>query len=621
MSSARITLALALLFSTSALAQVDHRVQPGRPLPGHARDSNRLLGSGGFNTARQDYTLINSANAIVTGNVTGLGGFHSSSPFGVANPFNTTGISGLGSTLVSDPNRFGASLPSADLSYFDRRSYGVSDSLPGAGGGQNMFQTNPYYSTSDTVLNVGALRQGLNRPGSPTLMTPYTSLATPSAVGIRPTPLPTGINDPVDRRVQPLDSMTAPRFGTGQRAVVPTAPLGATAGGSAADSAYNNAMMSPLFGPNRPPIVPVGDVTQPRYSARVGDVPAVRSPAQPPALPTEPGATTAAPTGPGMAAREIVTTPAATVTPPTAAEAAPQRGVSTFDDLLAAVREASAIEPDFRRFLPPIGAAPAAPSADPGAPAAPTPPQPGAPEGPSVPQPGAAKDESVLSSLAKTAQMSATGRDGYVRDSEQARFAERLDRAARWAREMLERPVTTFAGAGGDPLNRYLREAEEALHVGQNYRAASRFSLAATIDPKNPLPLLGQGHALAAAGEYMSAVHHLVRGIARFPDIAAFRLDLVSLIGQKDVFDLRRADLETQLSRSESCELRFLLGYLEYYSGLHDVGLANLRRAAATAPPNSVIARFPDLLAGTGGAPPDQQSRASELGREKPAAN
>ena len=70
------------------------------------------------------------------------------------------------------------------------------------------------------------------------------------------------------------------------------------------------------------------------------------------------------------------------------------------------------------------------------------------------------------------------------------------------------------------------------------------------------------------------------------------------MVGQSDVFDRRRADLERRLTYREDYELRFLLGYLELYSGLTDAAQKNLTLAAKGAPKDSVIARFPDLVFG-----------------------
>ena len=96
----------------------------------------------------------------------------------------------------------------------------------------------------------------------------------------------------------------------------------------------------------------------------------------------------------------------------------------------------------------------------------------------------------------------------------------------------------------------------------------------------------------------------LLQGIARFPEIARFRLDLRRLLGTDQLLDIRRADLEESLNQRDDHELRFLLGYIEYYSGLSRYGLNNLRRAAAEALPDSVIRRFVELLEETANLDP-----------------
>jgi tetratricopeptide (TPR) repeat protein len=183
-----------------------------------------------------------------------------------------------------------------------------------------------------------------------------------------------------------------------------------------------------------------------------------------------------------------------------------------------------------------------------------------------------------------------------------------LAAAARWATNLLDDPITSFVGRHESRFNTHMAVAEAALKTGDYYKSARSYDLAHTIDPRNPLPLLGRGHALVAAGDYASAARSLQQGIQRFPHIAAFRIDLLELVGQEDAFDVRRADLENRLATSDHHELRFLLGYMEFYSGLPDEGIRNLERAARMAPEGSVIAIFPDLLLGRRPLPP--------LGRE-----
>lgn len=163
---------------------------------------------------------------------------------------------------------------------------------------------------------------------------------------------------------------------------------------------------------------------------------------------------------------------------------------------------------------------------------------------------------------------------------------------------MLNSPLRTFTGGGASALNDLMLKAESLMDIGHYFEAADRYRAAAALDPTNPLPAIGRGHALLAGGQYRSAVHALLRGLELFPDFARFSIDLKALLGGGEEVDIRRADLLRRLDQGEQAELRFLLGYLEYHSGQVERGMRNLRRAAELARPGSLIGRYPDMLQG-----------------------
>lgn len=172
--------------------------------------------------------------------------------------------------------------------------------------------------------------------------------------------------------------------------------------------------------------------------------------------------------------------------------------------------------------------------------------------------------------------------------------------------KILNAPLKTFVGKGEFPLNDELLRAEGLLQVGQYHDAATRYDRAAMIDPINPLPMIGRGHALLAAGDYLSAAVSLTRGLQNFPDLADFDVDLTSFFSSPEIIDIRRADLMKELERREDPSLRFLLGYLEYYGGERQRGVANLKKAADQADYGTIIKRFPELLRGQSPVVPEQ---------------
>lgn len=584
---------LACLVSASAFAQVDNRVQPRQPLPGHALDASNQVGSGGFNNPRADANYGTNANAIISGNVTGLGGFRSSSAglSGLSNPFNVTGINSFGnSSGLLDSSSFLGSLPSNDISFFNRRSYSVSDTLQY---GLQPGQSQTYFGGTDTVLNVGALRRGLNRPGAGSLANPYVPLNTPTA-GLGASPgLPTGVRDAIDRRIRAPSLADQPILGVQQN------PLALDSAGFIPNyqRPYLGAIESSLFGPSGGDVRLSPALALKRYRAVVGgDLPSdsatydtafAEQRRQREALAAAPiRGNNAQPTptplpGPGAWNQQTPTAPRkpGDVGAPTDALSAATLGQDRFADLARAVQEARRVEPEYLSALR-GGAGVEQPS-----------------RGDSAAPSGGAKSNAATMPPSPVLPSAQEPRPETLQFRRRD-FLDRLEQASRVAKDLLERPVKTFAGTSGSSFDRYMTSAEASLRSGDYYAAAGQFGLASRLDPVNPLPLLGRGHALAAAGDYISATHFLTAGIAKFPDIVAFDLDLVSLLGRKDVFDLRRADLEKQLAASDSPELRFVLGYLEYYSGLRDLGLANLKAAAAKCPSDSVIAQFPELLTG-----------------------
>ncbi len=607
---------LVAVLTAATAAQVDNRVQPLQPVPGRARDANNQVGSGGFNAQSNAGAYINSANAVMSGNVYGLGGFHytnsssllgggnsfgagslgtlgSLSSVGVRNSFNTTALAGYNTGSVNNPYLFKASLPSADISYFNRQAFSVSDARQiQPTGGSNYYipgAYQPYYANSNTVLNSGAVQSGLNRAGTTGLDTPFTPLfqGPLSTYGSTPQTLPDGVRDPQDRRLQPLNQP------------VGSPPQMSIFGSAAADvpnwqRPYVDASQSPIFGPSGvdarlPAALAGGQFTARAGQSNLGDADYAQARADEAAkaaaaaAPPTGGLTAIGPTAGALTPQATLGQPQDTTRlGPKVAALSPERlGVDRFADMAMAVREAEAAAPDFITELTQSRAGgnarvPGAAAVGPG-PAAAGP----AAVGPTLPeQPGGKGGTSE------------TGRDTRTATG------ARLDQAARWAQELLKAPMKSFVGRGDNAVNLHLAAAEAAMKSGDYYAAAGEFGLASSLAPNNPLPLLGRGNALAAAGDYMSAVLFITRGISRFPGIVAFDLDLPTLIGGQDVFDVRRADLEKQLARVDSYELRFLLGYLEYYSGLRDVGMKNLRAAAAKAPAGSVIAVFPGMLAG-----------------------
>lgn len=161
---------------------------------------------------------------------------------------------------------------------------------------------------------------------------------------------------------------------------------------------------------------------------------------------------------------------------------------------------------------------------------------------------------------------------------------------------VLSSTISTFVSRGDSQSNEQMIRAESEMVAGRYYEAAQAFERAQLLNPGNPLPMIGRGHALLAAGEYASASVQLSRGLGLFEDFGRFRLDLKTLLGGQEIIDVRRADLMDRLASKEDPSLRFLLGYIEYHSGQRDRGLENLERAASSIDAPPAVRRYLDAV-------------------------
>jgi hypothetical protein len=128
-------------------------------------------------------------------------------------------------------------------------------------------------------------------------------------------------------------------------------------------------------------------------------------------------------------------------------------------------------------------------------------------------------------------------------------------------------PHNSLESLSESKFNQHMREAEEHLKAGRYYRAAGCFSLASVYQSDNPLALAGRGHALFAAGEYVSSALFLSRALAVNPEYLLMKVDLVAMVGDENKLSGRIADIEQWLARSGSSQLQFLLGYVYYRTG------------------------------------------------------
>jgi tetratricopeptide (TPR) repeat protein len=177
------------------------------------------------------------------------------------------------------------------------------------------------------------------------------------------------------------------------------------------------------------------------------------------------------------------------------------------------------------------------------------------------------------SALTQSTALSPTGEGGEISAQEQTQITlpgysktEKLADtylSATRTKDILG-PYETFASYSEDKFNQNMRAGEMYLKQGKFYRAADAYTLASLYKPDDPLAYAGKSHALFAAGEYMSSALFLSRCLQIFPGYAKFKIDIVSMVGSRDLLESRVVDVEECLKRSGAPELQFLLAYVYY---------------------------------------------------------
>ena len=153
-----------------------------------------------------------------------------------------------------------------------------------------------------------------------------------------------------------------------------------------------------------------------------------------------------------------------------------------------------------------------------------------------------------------------------------------------------------FSRFSKDRIHQQLKNGDGHLKHGEYYRAADKYTLASVYTGDNPLVWAGKGHALFAAGEYMSSVLFVTRAIESLS--VASSSDGVTGIGyfnsnfllvDRDVIESRIADITKWLEESDVGELHFLLGYAYYQIARFDEAESAVVKAQEKMPESAAV--------------------------------
>lgn len=568
-----IVVGVVLLATGASVWGQAYQVQQGRLL-----DASNRLGSGGLNYARPPYNF-NAGNRIVTGNVAGGAGFRGFSPIRDPNSLF------LGGSLL-DPNSLAAlsttsrlstsALPSDQLNAFRRDSFNLWDYRTqsyGLRGGIAGYL--PYYSSSSTVTNTGAIISGRNRIGTSQVVNSYKLLG--SGVPVRP-------GDPF--------AVSGSLVTGGSSLAVPSRLLRSTTGQPVTGKVNNLLLQSQLFG-GAVRQVPLTELSSQKIREE--------------AL----GAATAAPVS--------VTGPLDLRVRPLGPEDTRVEGSGLLDrrldrrvetgSTLDRVLERAAADGEWQAGRTGRALSPSGVSTGNGAVSSA---QGGLRRSPGGLFGGAGDVFArmrEMSSVFPRTRLTSPGSEATVSQAPDVSLVRKFGgpQAVRPAigdpsittpslppegsgpqpaeLDPALMPIKTFVGTQKSMVNNSLADAESDLQAGKFYRAAETYRFTRSFAPDNPLPVLGNAMALLAAGDYMTSVSGLFEAIRLFESLSLFQIDLKAFVTDLGLLDRRRADLESRLEHSENYRLRFLLGWAEYCSGLEELGLSNMEKAMEASQP------------------------------------
>ena len=153
-------------------------------------------------------------------------------------------------------------------------------------------------------------------------------------------------------------------------------------------------------------------------------------------------------------------------------------------------------------------------------------------------------------------------------------------------------------------VGEYMKAAEEFMAEGKYYRAADAYILANIWDSEYAEAYVGRAHALFAAGEYMSSSYFLAKAFTLAPEYALRKVDLVALVGDRDLLEDRVIEIVAWQKKSNSGELAFILAYVFHHTDKPYAAREVIAIAAEKMPDDPAVDTLKKVIeagAGTGG--------------------
>ncbi len=153
-----------------------------------------------------------------------------------------------------------------------------------------------------------------------------------------------------------------------------------------------------------------------------------------------------------------------------------------------------------------------------------------------------------------------------------------------------------FKSLAAARFSEYIKAADAFMKEGKYYQAADTYILAGIWDSRHPIPFIGRAHALFAAGEYMSSAYYLARAFTLDPEYAKLKVDLVEIIGDKDLIENRVIEIITWQKQTDSGELAFILAYVFQHTDKAYAAKQIIVVATEKLPDDPAVAALADVI-------------------------
>lgn len=168
-----------------------------------------------------------------------------------------------------------------------------------------------------------------------------------------------------------------------------------------------------------------------------------------------------------------------------------------------------------------------------------------------------------------------------------------------------------------------LKQGESHLQLGEYQLAGPLLAEAARLDRDDPRGLFYFAVCQIALGDLVPAANTVHEVMTRSPDFASTPINLRETLVDTLTIDKRLAEIyQAAHLQNKSSEMRFLLGFMQYYCGEPMEGAITLRSYIAATPDDWTIRPFVDIAISTvGPLPPPAPAPGPQPSTGKPRIN